>query len=619
MPRFLRGFLWDGSDYSVSPTALATLHDDPLPVPPLSEFSPDATSTLTAFPHLFKIVTPINVSVFHSLLRSHPNPSFVDSVIHGLTHGFWPWSTSLPSFPVTHDQSHRPIKSDREHDFIRSQCDAEVAAGQFSPAFGADLLPGMYSMPIHAIPKPNSSDLRLVVDHSAGDFSLNAIMMIPHDAIAGCCLDTLKHLGGALLQYRHIHGNVRLVLFKSDVSLAYRRMPLHPLYQLKQIITVDGSRFVDRCNNFGNRAAFRIWISFMALVIWIASSVLVLQYLFVYVDDTFSFEEESNMTYYAPYDCSFPDKQVKLLLLWDKIGLPHDRKKQLFGATLTIIGFECDPNAMTFTMSPDARSQLADAIDGFLRPPKGGRRHPLRRFQVIAGWINWSLNVFPLLWPGLSNIYDKTSRKKSADALVFLNKGVIDDLTWFRSHLLSLLGVLLLQSLSWDTSAAGRTFHCDASLAGLGFVDTVSGDVAQAPPPTDAPQDNIFFLEALAVAWAVAFAASSGFSGKLHIVQDSSNTFDIFDSLAARPLYNDILKFTVDRLISSSIDLRVSLIPGSENTTADSLSRWRLQDARASCPHLRLHSFPLPVLRSSTSLPSDPLGRNSGNHGPLNI
>ena len=109
-------------------------------------------------------------------------------------------------------------------------------------------------MPIHSVPKPRSSDLRLVVDHSAGDFSLNA--MIPQEAIAACRLDTLKYLGGALLQYHCKHGNVRLVLFKSEVSLAYHRMPLHPLYQLKQVITIGSDRFVYRCNNFGNRAVF---------------------------------------------------------------------------------------------------------------------------------------------------------------------------------------------------------------------------------------------------------------------------------------------------------------------------------------------------------------------------
>ena len=613
MPRYLRGFLWDISNYSASPTALSTLHDDPLPSPPPSEFNPSAVSTLSSHSHLFRIVTPIDVSAFHELLRNHPNPLFVQSVIDGLTNGFWPWSASNPSFPTTHDESHRPPKSDKERQFLRSQRDIEVAAGRLSPSFGPDLLPGMYSMPIHSVPKPRSSDLRLVVDHSAGDFSLNA--MIPREAIAGCRLDTLKHLGGALLQYRRKHGNVRLVLFKSDVSLAYRRMPLHPLYQLKQVITVDGNRFVDRCNNFGNRAAFRIWISFMALVVWIATFVLLIEYLFVYVDDTFSFEEEGNMTYYAPYDTSYPAKQTRLLQLWDRIGLPHDKKKQLFGTTLTIIGFECDPNEMSFTMSPTARKDLADAIDEFVCPARGGRRHPLRKFQVIAGWINWSLNVFPLLRPALSNVYDKTAEKTNPNALVFLNKGVCDDLLWFKAHLLALPGVLLLNSVLWDPSQAHITIHCDASLGGLAFVDLSSGKAALALPPPDAPPDNIFFLEALAVAWAIQFVASSGFSGRLCVVTDSSNTFDIFDSLAARPLYNNILKFSVDLLINHCIDLRVSLIPGPLNSVADALSRWRVDDASRLCPHLQILPVPLPSIPCSHWRPSAPPARSGVNHG----
>jgi len=43
-------------------------------------------------------------------------------------------------------------------DFIRNQRDAEIAAGRFSELFGPDLLPGMYSTPIHAVPKGESDD-----------------------------------------------------------------------------------------------------------------------------------------------------------------------------------------------------------------------------------------------------------------------------------------------------------------------------------------------------------------------------------------------------------------------------------------------------------------------------
>ena len=122
------------------------------------------------------------MDVFEALLKDHPNPLFVKSVCDGLREGFWPWADTLKEgYPDTHDES-RPMPSNEEHAaFIRAQCVKEREKGFYSRPFGTDLLPGMYSMPIHAVPKPNSTDLRLVTDHSAGPFSLNS--MVDHTQV----------------------------------------------------------------------------------------------------------------------------------------------------------------------------------------------------------------------------------------------------------------------------------------------------------------------------------------------------------------------------------------------------------------------------------------------------
>jgi hypothetical protein len=92
-------------------------------------------------------------------------------------------------------------------------------------------------MPIHAVPKPGSSDLRLVTDQSAGPFSLNS--MIERDEILGYPLDNMHHLGKMLLDLRKEVGPDRqLTIFKSDIAEAYRLMPVHPCWQIKQINTI---------------------------------------------------------------------------------------------------------------------------------------------------------------------------------------------------------------------------------------------------------------------------------------------------------------------------------------------------------------------------------------------
>ncbi|KAG2747704.1 hypothetical protein P692DRAFT_20647863, partial [Suillus brevipes Sb2] len=253
-----------------SPTARSSEYAEPVPTAPSYLADSDAAHTVANHPELFKIITPINVDCFQDLLADHPNQPFVQSVCRALREGFWPWAdASDDSYPSINDNSMRTCaKSQAQEQFIEEQLDEEIRLGRVSQSFGSDLLPGMYSVPMHAVPKPNSDKLRLVVDHTAGDYSLNS--MIDSDAIKGTKLDGLHSLGASLLEFRREHPDEKLVLFKSDVSQAFRRLPMHPLWQAKQVLTVRGQRYVDRNNNFGGRGSPKVWISFMSLVAWIA-------------------------------------------------------------------------------------------------------------------------------------------------------------------------------------------------------------------------------------------------------------------------------------------------------------------------------------------------------------
>ena len=222
-PKYLQRSVWANLDdlLPFSPTAASTVTDDPLPRPSREEFeNTDAILTISKNPDLFRIITPINVDKFEQLLIAHPNQPFVESVCTSLREGFWPWAcTQKEEYPITWDFSNRPPKNEHEAIFLRGQRDIEVAAERYSEDFGTDLLPGMYSTPIHAVPKPRSEKLRLVNDHSAGPFSLNS--MIAREDIAGAKMDSIADLVEALLRYRADHLNKKLVMFKSDVSAAY--------------------------------------------------------------------------------------------------------------------------------------------------------------------------------------------------------------------------------------------------------------------------------------------------------------------------------------------------------------------------------------------------------------
>ena len=550
--------------------------------------------TIRNNPQLFKIVTPINVLKFEELLNSHPNKSFVESVCTSLCEGFWPWAnTQREEYPATWDFSERPLKTEREADFLRDQRDIEVSTGRYSENFGTDLLPGMYSTPIHVVPKPRSEKLRLVNDHSAGRFSLNS--MIAREDVMGAKMDSIADLIGSLIRYRRRYPGTKLILFKSDVSAAYRRLPLHPLWQVKQIITVDGFRHVDHCTSFGGRGSCRDYTAFMGLVLWIAIFIKLISDLFSYIDDNFGFDEEGNVLWYEPYQCYYPTKQTKLLKLWDEISLPHEKAKQEYAPVLRIIGFMVDPELMRVCMDEEDRTRLIQRVTDFTVTAPGGTCRTLREFQQVAGWINWSFNVFPLLKPALSNVYAKIGGKSESHAKIFVSKAVVDNLNWFKFHVDRSDGVYLFEDVDWSVQRADAVAYCDACLSGLGFYFERLKEGFQCVVPQSAPRDTIFYFEALVVVSVVdAATCLPSIPARLLIYSDNTNTVDIFHSLRSLPPYNNLLKFTVTLLLKHNISLRVMHVPGVQNSVADSLSRFENAKAIALYPGLTVSSFQPP-------------------------
>lgn len=126
----------------------------------------------------------------------------------------------------------------------------------------------MYASPTFAVPKRDSNKLCLITDQSNGWFPVNNLTT-PHER--AFLMDNMCQLGQLILQsHRQLVPGEKLLLFKSDVSEAYRLIPMHPYWQIKQVNTVDGLHFINHNNVFGGRWSGDLFISFMALTLWIA-------------------------------------------------------------------------------------------------------------------------------------------------------------------------------------------------------------------------------------------------------------------------------------------------------------------------------------------------------------
>lgn len=407
--------MWRESDTPRTVSAYSTLTAAPLPSPPSNELQNKvARRTISQNPDLFKVVSPIKADVFEEYVKDHPNQPFVQSVVRGLKKGFWPWAdTSDPSFPTTYDGSRQGsrITSEDKAKFIRQQCEDEMELERWSKPFGGKLLPGMHSAPINVVPKSTPGKFRLIVDQSRGPHALNSTIAKSQVKVQ---LDNIHDLGNQLLAARKKYPNRKLCLFKSDVKSAYRQVPMHPLWQIKQAIPIDGQYHIDRCNTFGNRGGGWNWDSVNSSVNWIATEKKGVSGLLGYVDDNFGWEFERNKKLYKPYNKHLPTKQARLLELWDELGIPHDEDKQLYGPDLPILGYHVDANAMTVKVPDEKKAKVV----GLLRSnAHAGKSYTVNELQSVAGSVGSALSLYPRLRPGLRVLFDEMAVQEGTTKL----------------------------------------------------------------------------------------------------------------------------------------------------------------------------------------------------------
>ena len=67
-------------------------------------------------------------------------------------------------------------------------------------------------------------------------------------------------------------------------------MPAHPLWQIKQVVTIGGQHYVDQCLVIGGHRSGQIWCMFMALVMWIVININGITDMLHYIDDAWSYD-----------------------------------------------------------------------------------------------------------------------------------------------------------------------------------------------------------------------------------------------------------------------------------------------------------------------------------------
>ena len=511
-----------------------------------------------------RVETPFNVDRFEMMLYDHPNQPFVKSVMDGLRYGFWPFDEGNWS---DEQEDIIPNYCTKEEDFeaIRGFRDEEIQAQRWSdPLPSNNLLPGMKVSPIFVVWQKGKA--RIVTDHTASGLNDN----IPREE-AKVHYDDMRTFGQVIYDAKRLRPNETLVTWKSDVSSAFLNLPAHPIYQLRQVVDVDGVwRFIHRLV-FGNRASPRCWCSVSGLMCWIGVKKLNIADLHVFMDDNFSWASKSDFILYK--GIFRPRPQAQLLMFWDDIRCPWRERKQEFGSELKIIGFYVDINRGTLTLTDDAISDILSTVQVFLAMP--GRRPSLREWLRVGGHLNWVFNVLPLGHPALGEFYHKVAGKSVMNAGISLNSDIVRNLQWLIDVIPRAIGVHFVEATHWDDLHADLVLWTDASLLGLGFAYAGRGFVYTISSAGSKERPDIFFLELVAILSAVYRVACFHHPPKkLLLWTDSLDSVAAYSSLrASESIHNSVLLAIAGILLETGIDLRLRHIAGKDNIRADLLSR----------------------------------------------
>jgi hypothetical protein len=185
--------------------------------------------------------------------------------------------------------------------------------------------------------------------------------------------------------------------------------------------------------------------------------------------------------------------------------------------------------------------------------------------------------------------------KTQTKAQMYVGKQLTQDLNWLIRHLRASDGIHVYKTLSWDPHQSDVTIYADACQSGMGLYVPHLSIGFYSPVTKERPTDGIFFFEAVAVCSALHWSSTlAPAPRKLTIFTDNMNTVNIFGSLRATPVYNPILKSSVDIRIQFDIDLQVLHVPGELNTVADAISRSNFDYAASLVPNLIIHTFQPP-------------------------
>jgi hypothetical protein len=492
--------------------------------------------------------SPVIASKLDKFLRGYPlRKNIIDGFTFGFPLHFDGADTNL------HSRNSSSATSNPEH--VEAKLQTEVALGRIAGPFHSPPLDNFKSSPLALREKHDSGRYRLLhnlsfpYDDRAVNFNIPRVFSTVHYASLATAITHIQDLSPGVF------------LAKSDISDAFRLIPLHPSNYHLTGFQWRNSYWVDLCLPMGCASSCQTFESFSSALAWILTNKLGVGRMVKVLDDfLFLANTES--------DCR---KHLNsFLTLCREVGVPVSREKTLGPmTTLTFLGIELNTLTMRAQLPLDKLQKYSAKIYEILQK----RRVTLRDIKSVTGMLQFSTSVVSHGRAFLRRMHDATIGVKKPHHFVRITHGIRHDLTLWHAFLSNYNGVTIISRPPVSDSVSLHLYS-DASKQAFGA--TFASRWIRVAWPERWQSLSITVLELYPILTLVATFAS-----------DLSHTHVVFhcDNQAVVAILNkqsskcksvmSILRPLILLLLQHNVSFRAVHIPGVDNIVADALSRFQ--------------------------------------------
>nr|XP_055074593.1 uncharacterized protein LOC129454107 [Misgurnus anguillicaudatus] len=524
--------------------------------------------------------TPINITILSSYLSSHPDPSFVDYLITGLSQGFrvgvlYPMSTS---YVANNLQS-----ALTEPDVVSCLVAKELNKGYLIGPFSSPPFSPFRVNSIGIATRKYSGKKRLIFDmsspHSNTFASVNECIPLEPFSLYYASVDNAIHL-------IKIAG-LGACLAKADITDAFKIMPIHPSdWPLFGIKWESKFYFAVRLT-FGCRSSPHIFNCLSEALCWILLNVCNLPFVLHLLDDFLLID--------------FPSSRRSVLdilkHLFCELGIPLSNEKTMGPSTsIEFLGIILDSIKMQASLPIEKLVRIRSFIESFLE------RRTVSKHDMLSllGHLNFAMRIIPQGRSFISRLLTLAHSVVNLTDTITLDEGCASDLR-FWSHLLKNWNGVSFFYNDNSESSAELELYTDAAPS-IGFGGYFQGEwFSEKWPPAfshltvTAPSIACYELYPIAVAsvlWGPAWSRK-----RITMYCDNVATVEIINKGRSHcQAIMSILRRVTWQSVINNFTIKAEHIPGKSNAIADALSRFRLQAFRRLCPAANDIPTPCPTL-----------------------